>query len=43
MFVYFIFVGYNIREIQNTVIELNNMLHTEQPDLSAVKEKYSHR
>ncbi|XP_025418291.1 G2/mitotic-specific cyclin-B3 isoform X1 [Sipha flava] len=36
------FTGYDVKEIESTVIALNNMLHTQCPDLSAVKQKYLH-
>lgn len=36
-----VFSGYDVREIKDTVMSLNNTLHTQSSDLSAVKQKYS--
>lgn len=39
---FFKYTDYRVTEIKETVIELNNMLHTQSSNLSAVKQKYSH-
>uniref|UniRef100_A0A2S2NNZ8 G2/mitotic-specific cyclin-B3 n=1 Tax=Schizaphis graminum TaxID=13262 RepID=A0A2S2NNZ8_SCHGA len=36
------YTDYEVTTIKETVIELNNMLHTQTSNLSAVKQKYSH-
>ncbi|XP_050062252.1 G2/mitotic-specific cyclin-B3 [Aphis gossypii] len=36
------YTDYEVKAIKETVIELNNMLHTQSSNLSAVKQKYSH-
>lgn len=41
LIIIFVFQGYDVQEIKDTVISLNNMLHTQSSDLSAVKQKYS--
>ncbi|XP_025198112.1 G2/mitotic-specific cyclin-B3 [Melanaphis sacchari] len=39
---FFKYTDYEVTAINETVIELNNMLHTQSSNLSAVKRKYSH-